>query len=953
MFVSCDEQIAQVKATITSLEGQQRSLGVDLSLSLNQMRQLLAQLEGAPAPASSVVNLGAGAIGTDEATVSGEGGAAVRGDVLGDVMINSIKIIYAGRDEQSVQAAQSLLRRYLVQLKDECAPLKLRAIDQGAARSDRQPLGLTNVYVDLDTDLRIPAKMTLAAYLEAGQREHLAEKQELRAVSVLEALAHHPRLVLLGKPGSGKSTLSAYLALSLAQASLGGTAETGGRAALARLGQDWKHGLLLPVRVVLRQFAASLPADLAQGRAAHLWKFMGDELTNCGLLDETGPLLQKMAAQSGALFLLDGLDEAGDDSRRARVMEAVLEFMRTAGERCRFLLTARPYAWEAAPQQAGVDRLAIYRLDDFNAEQIETFIVRWYEAVSAAGWMSSKEAGEKTTDLQAAVRRGDSLLLARNPLLLTLMATLHSNRTRLPDDRADLYHEVVELLLQRWNETIGADRGLLNALQIPDLKLANLREVIEQLAYKAHAANVGGNDLADISEATLLEAFCPLLGNSLDKARLVVDYIERRAGLMLGQGPRDKLRQFTFPHRTFQEFLAACYLQSKDDWGEQAVQLAREAPGHWREVLVLAARQAKKGRGVPVADALVHAQSFREYARKKKTPDERDWRAAIIAGAQLLEIGLAAINSQEAYSAVRDRVVSWLVALIETPRSLRLPERIEAGNALGRLGDLRFENVTLDGSLRYILPPFVRVEAGPFEMGSNKGEPLSHESEYSAKTQNKRHIADVDEFEIGQYPVTNAEYQCFIRARGYAAPEHWRNGKVPPGQENHPVVNVSWHDGRQYCEWLSSVSGKAVRLPTEAEWEKAARWDKVKKISCVYPWDDGWDQDRCNTWEAGPHETTPVGIYPDGASPSGLLDAAGNVWEWCQSKKVDYPYRSYDRREELLGGAARVVRGGSWSSIQLGARCASRLLSAGPDSRAGNIGFRVVVSVGGAERSDA
>ena len=105
-------------------------------------------------------------------------------------------------------------------------------------------------------------------------------------------------MVLLGKPGSGKSTLSTYLALSLAQAG------RGDEAALARLGEDWTHGPLLPVRVILRQFAASLPADLKRGRADHLWDFIKSEVKGYGIHDELGALLQKVADQSGALFLL-------------------------------------------------------------------------------------------------------------------------------------------------------------------------------------------------------------------------------------------------------------------------------------------------------------------------------------------------------------------------------------------------------------------------------------------------------------------------------------------------------------------------------------------------------------------------------------------------------------------------------------------------------------------------
>ena len=157
--------------------------------------------------------------------------------------------------------------------------------------------------------------------------------------------------------------------------------------------------------------------------------------------------------------------------------------MRGAGEKCRYLLTARPYAWDDSAQlQQAAGLGAVYRLDAFDPNQINTFIRCWYQALATNGWLPEREAADKTISLQAAVQRPDLQMLARNPLLLTLMATLHSNLTRLPDDRADLYNEVVDLLLQRWNETSGADQGLLTALDIPTLRLSSLRETIEQLA---------------------------------------------------------------------------------------------------------------------------------------------------------------------------------------------------------------------------------------------------------------------------------------------------------------------------------------------------------------------------------------------------------------------------------------------------------------------------------------
>jgi len=434
------------------------------------------------------------------------------------------------------KAFGKLLTAYLDWLINDCAPLKLRAIDQGAARSGRKPLGLTSVYVDLELDLRVPKNESLPAWLSRSPEEMNVSfgsrsnpnRDPSRLVPVLEALAHHPRLVLLGAPGSGKSTFSAYLALSL------GEAAQGRKKSLARLGQWWKAGALLPVRLVLREFAASLPRDIQKGRAQHLWDFLEDELKRLGLPARTADALRQTAQDSGALFLLDGLDEARDASTRDRVLEAVTEFAATAGAKCRFLVTTRPYAWEQAAA-AQADWPVSYELANFSPEQIETFIGRWFQAVQDVGWIGRAEAGEKTASLRQAVQRPDIQPLASNPLLLTLIATLLANRMRLPDDRADLYDEAVKLLLQRWSETSGADRGLLDALAIPGLTLDHIREVMQQLAFNAHAACLGQEGLANIPEGELVAVLRPLLGGDDNKAQLTLDYIERRAGLLLGR----------------------------------------------------------------------------------------------------------------------------------------------------------------------------------------------------------------------------------------------------------------------------------------------------------------------------------------------------------------------------------------------------------------------------------
>ena len=202
-------------------------------------------------------------------------------------------------------------------------------------------------------------------------------------------------------------------------------------------------------------------------------------------------------------------------------------------------------------------------------------------------------------------------------------------------------------------------------------------------------------------------------------------------------------------------------------------------------------------------------------------------------------------------------------------------------------------------------PETVLIPAGSFSMGSDP------EKDKAARdNETPQHTVELLEYRIGRYPVTNLEYQAFVEASGQTPPEHWESGQMPEGLSDHPVVNVSWEDAVAYCRWLSEQSGRTYRLPSEAEWEKAARGDDGR----IYPWGNEWDASRANTGEAGPGNTTPVGQYSTvgGDSPYGLADMAGNVWEWTADWYQAYPESDYQSDE--YGEQYRVVRGGSFTS---------------------------------------
>jgi formylglycine-generating enzyme required for sulfatase activity len=240
-------------------------------------------------------------------------------------------------------------------------------------------------------------------------------------------------------------------------------------------------------------------------------------------------------------------------------------------------------------------------------------------------------------------------------------------------------------------------------------------------------------------------------------------------------------------------------------------------------------------------------------------------------------------------------------------------------------------------------PPSVYIPAGPFLMGSASDDPDAHDNE------KPRRQVDLPAYEIGRYPVTNAQYACFLaddphypvpcsekeRDRLYDWDPQARI--YPEGKADHPVVLVSWEDATAYCDWLSQITGKHCRLPTEEEWEKAARGGLPE--TRLYPWGDDWESGFCNTQELRQNGTTSIHKFESvNKSPFGVIDMVGNVWEWTASWYVPYPNSPHET--ERYGHICRITRGGSWRNSRRGARvpCRGRCK---PDIRCAHLGFRI------------
>jgi formylglycine-generating enzyme required for sulfatase activity len=839
----------------------------------------------------------------------------------------------------SSSAGEIALRNaYLNRMTAHCGYLSLAGIDPAmAGKPDTKArLSLNAVYTALLT--RSPKEPQRRPHTE----EHLRLDREGRFLSALEQLDQHQHLVLLGEPGSGKSTFANFVALCLAGEALD-IEEINLETLTAPLPNDegedteehqtWSHGELLPVLVVLRDFAATgLPERGKEATVAHLWTFIEQELENI-TIEEYAPYLKNELLNKGGLILLDGLDEVPEaERRREQVKQAVESFVQVYGN-CRILVTSRTYAYQNQDWcLAGFDEA---RLAPFSDGQIRRFVTRWYDHTASLGRISKEDAAGRAQLLKHAIFSQPRLReLAERPLLLTLMASLHAWRGgNLPEKRERLYSDTVELLLDFWEQRRVKREAtghpiLLEPSLAEWLKTDRepVRDVLETLAFEAHASQPELEGTADISEDTLVGRLLRLSENPEAKQARLIEYLRDRAGLLMPRG----IGVYTFPHRSFQEYLAACHLTG-EGFPDDVARLARTDPDRWREVALLAGAKAARGSAATIWQ-LADSLCFRE-------PDDPqggkadEWGAQLAARSLVESANLSRVSS--ANQLKLSRIQRWLIKLMDTTK-LPTMERAQVGRNLAHLGDPRF-----DAEQGYLpkapLLGLIEIPAGKFMMGSKK-----KQDKDTMDREFPQHSLELPNYYMARWPVTVAQFKAFVEDSGYEP----RDSRCLNGLANHPVVDVTWQDAIAYCRWLDGrlhelakarLSAKdinnavekrfwsavlegdiGVGLPSEAEWEKAARGTDGR----IYPWGNEFDPDRVNCSNTGIGTRNAVGCFANGKSPYGCEEMGGNVWEWTRSlwgeawlkPEFNYPYDPKDGRENLTapGSVLRVLRGGAF-----------------------------------------
>ena len=399
--------------------------------------------------------------------------------------------------------------------------------------------------------------------------------------------------------------------------------------------------------MILREVAAQhISAEARKGNAPMMWNALHADLNARLGVDAASvlfPVLQKRLLREGGLILLDGLDEVpATDHHRERLLEAIADFAAQLPTTRRLIVTARPYAYADPKWQ--LPKFDTLMLSAFSNEQIARFIERWYQAMRETMAWNEATARGKGVSLQNAIRERQYLAdLAVRPLLLTLMATLHTSWGKLPDDRADLYEESVKLLLTRWqtarqvrraDRTFDTEPGIAKTLTVEEKVV---RKALHRLTFTVHERQ-GKEEKrlerpADIRADEVLAAFAAVLPDDTNP-NVVLKYLEERAGLLLSRAPG----LYTFPHRSFQEFLAACHLLDQPQSAQALRDKVLADATWWREVFLLGVGR-KRITSLDDAVSVVNVLLPISVERTKQITDAH-WRAATIAGNALAEMNL-------------------------------------------------------------------------------------------------------------------------------------------------------------------------------------------------------------------------------------------------------------------------------------------------------------------------
>lgn len=814
--------------------------------------------------------------------------------------------------------------------------------------------------------------------------EELSRSQKIDRQEAVRAFSHFARTttlpvdleiavqqareqLIIGDAGAGKTTFSRYLTIKCFEF-LNGVSKPQSLG----LGNE----MPIPVYVRLEDFANKqhAAAELEQGSEGLLhfccryWN-----ATTAAKNTLTPAQLRHQLAQKNLWLFLDGFDEIAETTTRSQLAGLIGAFAKEhAG--VRLTVTSRPATTpEEIIQAMGLPEFRILELSD---DQIKLFVPTFYNAQFPG---DPKLAGRWAEKFLSDFAKSEAAKkLATTPLLLTVMVVVHYKADVLPRQRARLFKMSVEQVMAQRAAVHGKfATGTLNfRCGSVTWTTADQLDHLYDIAFQLHAREREGDTA--LTPPFVVELFKKGLDrrqkvNPVDLAQDFLRFCEQNLGLLVHRGG-----QYAFSHRAFQEYLAARWISTQDDDDKRRIlfEVLLADPAYWQKVLRLffAIMADPDGSRPKIREKL-----FQEMCEQQWPRTEKDFQH------NRLEAFAGCLADMEEFGAMLPAHTDF-VEKIEQRRQQFYEKNapfLVCGKAL---------SVIKEPSIDPAYPPLAFFkDGGEFTMGASK------KDDNEAYDDEMPHPVRLSPFAIARYPVTNLQFADFIQARGYEDdhwwpdtkecrkfleelrqkktlyPSEWYNPEFGHDRTHAPVVGVSWYEAASYCNWWTQhyaeewlqrhhdwFPGSAkvrMLLPTEAQWEFAARRNTGRK----YPWgNESLSPQRLN-YENTIKSTTEVGSYPQGATPEGtneekIFDLAGNVWEWCLDWYQEDFYKqcltgstSSPKPQPVIDpvcekqGEYRVVRGGSWVDDDPRSYRAAGRGRGYPRSRGDGGGFRVVV----------
>jgi formylglycine-generating enzyme required for sulfatase activity len=777
-------------------------------------------------------------------------------------------------------------------------------------------------------ELYVPPKLTMrpprldSVISHPGDKD-LSSPWELVNIESLTPVRNNRRGILIeGEPGSGKTTvLRKILCDTLLRGKL-------------PFGQGSKA---IPIYARLR----NLNSELLR---RPIYTYIQRELDDMAPGRFSADLAKRLWDRGDVTLLLDGLDEIATAEGRRTACEYILAQTRGLTSRNIFcIVTMRNAVLQDADLLCGyLAELEIRALDE---EQVHLFLDRWFLCLQRAvsGPEPSRPAQEYwsriRSDLINQIDHGDRgsrhlKSLISSPLMLTLLCVVAARGAEVPQSPADFYSECFRTLLGRWSTTKNIQ---------PLITIDDAISLLIPLGYHLHE---GGKREFSTYEFELLTR------QSLAEVRRklqasfgymdVLDWLHRGAGVFTNFGG-DK---YGFSHLGLQEYLTARH--AANDPRHRAQVAANFGEPWWREVVLLLVSFPQPHlfddfmkMALTESSIAAHFDLFMECLDTAHAPDS--------------DAFVRMLEDPAARPAAKVSVLRLFVGrddpeILRVARSLvRHPDENaaalartimeRAGGSPRSLEALPLQVSPVAGS-RYVEPhtglQFLYIPAGAFDMGTDD----------MTEAERPVHRVEISGLWMAETQVTNRQYELFLQATSHPEPAFWRDRRFLGPQM--PVVGVNWHDSIDFCRWLSRTSGLPCTLPTEAQWEYSARGTDGRR----YPWgNEPPDRSRACYWdETRPRRPEPVGSFPAGRGPFGVLDQAGNVWDWCLDvwNPQAYSQRTVQDVVDPVAfsgsSAMRVARGGTWWFSVEGLDARYRYRSP-IDNRTDDIGIRVVLRV--------